>query len=95
MRLHVRWVDMRGGYMGPQAWRSQVIDQDTGQIVGWVHSERSPAFRHICLFGAKYQAAFSSNNSTVECEAFAKGVEAVFNNALAIGEHEIESEVAA
>lgn len=60
MRLLVYWIDMRGGYVGPAAWRTEVIDQDTGRKVGFVDAERSPAKRHISLFGGKYQGDFES-----------------------------------
>ncbi len=80
MRLLVKHVHMRGGNQEPQAWKTDVIDEETDKIIGWVHAERSPAFRHISLFGGKYQAEFTSNNSLLECDAFAKGVEAVLNH---------------
>lgn len=91
MRLLVKNVDMRGGYQDAQAWKTDVIDEDTGKIVGSVHSQREPtmpAFRHISLFGRKYQAEFASNVSASECAAFAKGVEAVLNHMLEISEEE-------
>src|SRR5258708_23543766 len=80
MKLLVQWVELRGGYTGQVAFRTDVIDQDTGKIVGFVDAERSPAKRHISLFGGKYQGHFSGNNSKVEFDAFAKGVEAVLNH---------------
>ncbi len=83
MKLVVETVNMRGGYQDTEAWTTKVIDEETGQTAGWVHNQRSPgslAFRHISLFGGKYQAEFSSNNSILECHAFAKGVEAVLNH---------------
>jgi hypothetical protein len=80
MRLLVKHVHMRGGIQEPQAWKTDVIDEETDKIIGWVHAERSPAFRHISLFSGKYQAEFTSNNSLLECDAFAKGVEAVLNH---------------
>jgi hypothetical protein len=84
MRLLVQHLDMRGGYQAQEAWTTQVIDQDTGNIVGWVHHERSPALRFISLFGGKYEAEFSSSNSQLECDAFAKGIEAVLTHMVAI-----------
>ncbi len=95
MRLLVQWVDMRGGYTQPVAWRTDVIDRDTGKVVGFVDSERSPAERHISLFGGKYEGHFSSGNSRQECNAFAKGVEAVLNHIVAAPEEQVDSEVAA
>jgi hypothetical protein len=95
MKLLVQWVDMRGGYMSTQAWRTDVIDEDTGKTVGFVDAERSPATRHISLFGGKYQATFSSNASIAECNAFAKGVEAVLNHMVAADEKQGDSQVAA
>jgi hypothetical protein len=79
MRLSVKSINMRGGYREAE-WESEVIDEETGDIVGWVRSETSPAWRRIWLLGGKYQADFSSTNSRLECEAFAKGVEAVLNH---------------
>ena len=89
MRLLVNNVDMRGGYQGAQAWKTDVLDEETSKIVGYVHSQREPdstAFRLISLFGGKYQAEFSSTVSGSECAAFAKGVEAVLNHMLEVGE---------
>jgi hypothetical protein len=89
MRLLVKNVDMRGGYQGAEAWKTDVLDEETSKIVGWVHPQRepdSPAFRLISLFGGKYQAEFSSSVSASECGAFAKGVEAVLNHMLDLGE---------
>lgn len=83
MKLVVEIVNMRGGYQGTEAWETKVVDKETGKTVGWVHNQRSPgsfAFRHISLFGGKYEAEFSSNDSASECRAFAKGVEAVLNH---------------
>jgi hypothetical protein len=95
MRLLVQWVDMRGGYRGPEAWQTDVLDQDTGKQVGFVDAERSPATRHISLFGGKYQATFTSSVSRDECDAFAKGVEAVLNHIIEADEEQTESQVAA
>jgi hypothetical protein len=86
MRLLVYWVDMRGGHVLPTFWDTDVIDQDTGKKVGFVRSEKSPAMRHISLFGGKYQASFTSNFSHQQCDAFAKGVEAVLNHMTAADE---------
>ena len=77
MRLLVKWVNMRGGYTSAIAWQPRVVDEDTGKQVGYVHSQRSPAERHISLFGGKYEGDFESQK---ECVAFAKGVEAVLNH---------------
>ena len=88
MKLLVKWVDMRGGYRDPVAWEPEVIDQDTGKQVGFVHSERSPATRHISLFGGKYQGDFKL---PAECEAFARGVEAVLNHMTAADEEQTGS----
>lgn len=95
MKLLVQWVELRGGYTHPVAFRSDVIDRDTGKVVGFVDAERSPAKRHISLFGGKYQGHFSSNNSKDECVAFAKGVEAVLNHMVAVDEEKSVSEAAA
>ncbi len=80
MKLLVQWVDLRGGYTEPVAFRTKVLDQESGKIVGFVDAERSPATRHISLFDGKYQAVFSSSSSRLQCDAFAKGVEAVLNH---------------
>jgi hypothetical protein len=92
MRLLVEWIDMRGGYMSQVAWRTNVIDQDTGKKVGFVDAERSPAKRHISLFGGKYQGDFVKPE---ECDAFAKGVEAVLSHMVAGDEEQLESDKAA
>lgn len=92
MNLLVNWVDMRGGYTGPVAWRTDVIDQDTGKTVGFVHNQRSPATRHISLFGGKYQGDFERPE---QCDAFAKGVEAVLNHMTAAEDEQSETEQAA
>lgn len=84
MNLLVKHIDMRGGYQEGQAWHTDVVDDETGRIVGYVHAERSPAFRTISLFGGKYEETFSSNHSMEECAAFAKGVQAVLNHMVAI-----------
>lgn len=76
MRLQVRWVDMRGNH-GSQTWVTDVIDQDTDKKVGFLENKRSPAKRHVSLFGGKYQGDFVTYD---ECAAFAKGVEAVLNH---------------
>jgi hypothetical protein len=89
MKLVVETVNMRGGYQSTEAWTTKVVDEETGKTVGWVHNQRSPgshAFRHISLFGGKYEAEFSSNDSVSECRAFAKGVEAVLNHLVGMPE---------
>ncbi len=53
---------------------------------------RSPAKRHISLFGGKYQGDFVKPE---ECDAFAKGVEAVLSHMTAVNEDQIKSEKAA
>lgn len=92
MRLLVKYVNMRGGYMSQVAFRTEVIDEDTGKTVGFVDAERSPVKRHISLFDGKYQGDFTERE---ECKAFAKGVEAVLNHMIATGETPIEAEEAA
>lgn len=73
MRLQAEHVDMRGGYSSDVYWPTNVIDVDTGNVVGFVHSER-PRSRHVSVFDGKYQGYFKSAE---ECDAFLKGVEAV------------------
>jgi hypothetical protein len=95
MKLLVYWVDMRGGYIDPVVFDSDVVDQDTGKKVGHVIAERSPGKtrkRHISLFGGKYQGNFESPD---ECDAFAKGVEAVLNHMTETDEGQSESVEAA
>jgi len=91
MKLLVQWVDLRGGFASPVAFETDVIDQDTGKKVGFVVAERSPRARHISLFGGKYQGDFESRE---ECDAFARGVEAVLNHMVAADEEQEASEAA-
>ena len=95
MKLLVQWVDLRGGYAEQVAFRTNVVDQESGKIVGFVDAERSPATRHISLFDGKYQAEFSSPRSIYECDAFAKGVEAVLNHMIASNDQNLAAEEAA
>jgi|SRR5215813_6514229 len=88
MKLLVEPTDMRGNYTSQDWWEGDVIDQDTGKKVGLVEARRSPARRHISLFGGKYQVDFTSQE---QCEAFAKGVEAVFNHVAPVDDDEKES----
>jgi hypothetical protein len=75
MRLVLENVEMRGGCIGDYAWPTDVIDAD--RKVGVLSHERSPAARHISLFGGKYQGSFKTFEGA---EGFARGVEAVFNH---------------
>jgi hypothetical protein len=95
MKLLVQWVSLRGGYTEPVAFRTDVVDQESDKIVGFVHAERSPATRHISLFNGKYEAEFSSPISHHECDAFAKGVEAILNHMTASDDKNSVSEEAA
>jgi hypothetical protein len=83
MILLVKWVDLRGGYTTPVAFRTPIVDEDMGREVGFVDAERSPRNRHVSLFGSKYQADFETPE---QCQAFAKGVEAVLNHMTAIND---------
>lgn len=83
MKLLVQWVDMRGGYSTPVTFTTHVIDEATGAKVGFVEASRSPRARQISLFGGKYSAEFESPE---ECNAFAKGVEAVLNHMTGVDE---------
>ena len=49
MRLKAEHVDMRGGYPTDVYWSTDVIDLDTGKIVGTIHNERprNAAFRFL------------------------------------------------
>jgi hypothetical protein len=91
MKLKVIYVDMRGGYGGQNVWETDVIDEETGRKVGFVHQENKPAKRFISLFGGKYVGNFDDVD---RCVAFAKGVEAVFNHALATDEEAVQSSAA-
>jgi hypothetical protein len=77
MKLIVHTMDLRGRYASTVSFRSKVIDEDTGEQVGFVEETRSPPRRHISLFGGKYHGVFTKPE---ECAAFAKGVEAVMNH---------------
>ncbi len=77
MKLRVYWTDMRGGSVSKVSFRTEVVDEETGKEVGFVEATRSPAVRHISLFNGKYQGDFVEPK---ECDAFAKGVEAVLNH---------------
>jgi hypothetical protein len=92
MRLTVHYVDMRGGYENQTAWNTDVIDEETGKKVGYVHQENKPANRYISLFGGKYVGHFADVG---RCVAFAKGVEAVLNHAISVDEQPAASEQAA
>jgi hypothetical protein len=92
MKLLVKWVDMRGGYTEQVGWRTEIIDEETGKDVGFVDAARSPARRHVSLFGGKYQGDFKSHE---ECDAFAKGVEAVLSHLTATTEYKTEAGEAA
>jgi hypothetical protein len=95
MKLYVKWANLRGGYADPVAFETDVVDTETGKKVGVVHAERSPAFRHISLFGGKYQAVFSDATSSRDCDVFAMGVEAVLNHMIASDDTISQSEEAA
>ncbi len=92
MRLHVQWIDMRGGYDSTDKWVGDVIDEETGKKVGFVEAARTPRRRHISLFSGKYQCDFDSQD---KCEAFAKGVESVLNYMVENTEEQAESDEAA
>jgi hypothetical protein len=77
LKLIVHTTDLRGRYPSKTRFRSKVIDQDTGEQIGFVEETRSPPRRHISLFGGKYHGDFTKPE---ECAAFAKGVEAVLNH---------------
>jgi hypothetical protein len=81
MQLQVVVVDMRGGYGNSQSWTTDVIDKETGKVVGFVYQENKPAKRYISLFDGKYVGHFDDIG---RCVAFAKGVEAVLNHMVAL-----------
>jgi hypothetical protein len=83
MKLRYYYTDMRGGYVSDAKFRDQVIDEETDKEVGFVQATRTPATRHISLFGGKYQGDVKSIEDVV---AFLKGVEAVLNHLTEIPE---------
>ena len=60
MKLLVKNMDMRGGYQDAQAWKTDVLDEDTGKIVGSVHSQREPA---MPAFGASRSSGENTKRS--------------------------------
>lgn len=92
MNLRVFWVDLRGGYASNVSFRSEIIDEDTGKEVGFVEARRTPATRHISLFGGKYQGDFTTPD---ECDAFARGVQAVLTHMISAGEPIVANDEAA
>jgi hypothetical protein len=84
MRLEAKHVDMRGGYPEPGVfWVTDVVDLDSGKIIGSIRNETHPRSRHISLFDGKYVADFKSQQ---ECDAFIKGVETVLDHATSFTE---------
>jgi hypothetical protein len=75
--------------------KAQLAYFESASGVGFVHAERSPATRFISLFDGKYQAEFSSRVSHLECDAFARGVEAVLSHMTASDDVNSASEEAA
>jgi hypothetical protein len=88
MKLKVPHVDLRGGYSEDVGGKFDVVDEETGKIVGFLHAYRSPRVRHISLFAGKYSADLESHE---QCAAFAKGVEAVLNHLMDTDELQQES----
>jgi hypothetical protein len=84
MNIQVPHID---GRTRRAEFRQAIVDLDSGKDVGILecrqgsagHSRRYPS-RVISLFDGKYREAFESH---AECVAFAKGVEAVINQATA------------
>jgi hypothetical protein len=68
MRLQAEHIDMRGNYPADVCWPSNVVDLDTGKIVGHILNER-PRLRRVSVFDGKYQGDFRSSE---ECDAFLK-----------------------
>ena len=76
MNITIRYSDMRG-VRGKFTW--DVVDADTGKIIGSL-TEKSPQIeRTISLFGGTYEHAFKTPD---ECLAFALGVQAVIERLL-------------
>ncbi len=62
------------------------------KAIGTLYEETEPAKRYISLFGGKYTGEFKTS---AECQAFAKGVEAVINNLMPVDEEQLLAEKAA
>ena len=77
MKLKVFWTDMRGGWVDPVEVNNDVIDEETGAVVGYTIAARSPIERHVFLFGEEYTGIFQTYE---ECKTFVKGVEAVLTH---------------
>jgi hypothetical protein len=93
MRLDCAFTTMRGGWIGRVEFQEDLItDNDTGKVVGFVKASRSPATRHVSLFGGKYQGDF---RTIEECCAFIKGVEVVLNHVVQIEGEPTEAHEAA
>lgn len=91
MRLVLRNIELRGGYADKTAWEPEIVDLDTGKVVGSYYQENKPRLRRVTLFGGKYVGEFATHQ---ECDAFAKGVEAVLNHMTAADEELAEFEAA-
>ena len=77
MKLKFCWHPMRGNHLSPIEVKSDVVDEDTDKVVGYLIEKTPPIERTISLFGGKYVGVFKKQE---ECAAFARGVEAVLNH---------------
>jgi hypothetical protein len=87
MRLTVSHIDERSRHV------ADVIDQDTNRCVGYVRlGSTNSGGRYVFLFEGKYTARCISQD---ECLGFVKGVEAVLNHMIAIGDGQSSEQRAA
>ena len=68
-----------------------IIDADTGKVVGWIVRNWGIAGTTISLFGGKYSGQFSSSE---ECAAYAEGVEDAINQMTRIPPRQTGSDAA-
>ncbi len=71
MEITLRPANLRG--IGDEV-RSDVLDANTGAVIGSIVERPSQAERAVSLFGGLYEAEFKTAQ---ECVAFAAGVQAV------------------
>jgi len=92
--MAVKHRNLRGGrYPIATAWETDVTE-DSGQKIGVVYAERQDGatlFRHISLYGGKYEGQFRSRE---ECDAFEMGVRAVIKHLTSVSDQQAQSEAA-
>lgn len=95
MKLEFYWHDMRGGFASEATFKTDIVDAETGNVVGFHMECRTPGAsprRYISLFEGTYQASFARPD---ECYAYVKGVEQVLNRMLGTTRQESAVEKAA